>query len=63
MSNNEMFTAKEICPRTWQITYSFTKLGRDKGGMDPVFCYLLEGDTYALVIDTMYGYCNLRAFC
>lgn len=63
MANNELFTAKEICPRTWQITYSFVKWGRDQGGLDPVYCYLLEGDNYALVIDTMYGYGNLRAFC
>ena len=60
MANNELFTATEICPRTWQITYSFVEFGQK---VNPVYCYLLDGDNYALVIDTMYGYGNLRAFC
>ena len=60
MAYNDMFCAKEIAPKTWQITYAFAEFGPK---IDPVYCYLLEGDTYALVIDTMYGYGNLRAFC
>ena len=62
MAYNEMFTAKEIFPRTWQITYAFADFGMYPK-MNPVYCYLLDGDEYALVIDTMYGYGNLRAFC
>lgn len=60
MYNNKLFTATEIFPRTWQITYSFVQFGVKS---NPVFCYLLEGDDYSVVIDTMYGYGNLRKFC
>lgn len=55
MSNVPYFNHKEIGPRTWQIGYNYT----DKGFL---FCYLIEGDDYALVIDTMNGYGNLRAY-
>ncbi|MBQ1468251.1 MAG: MBL fold metallo-hydrolase [Solobacterium sp.] len=60
MAYLDMFKAEKIFPRTWQITYEFAEFGPK---INPVYCYLLEGDTYALVIDTMYGYGNLRAFC
>ncbi len=60
MSEFSMFEAKQIYPRTWQITYSFVQFGEK---INPVFSYLLEGDKYSLVIDTMYGYGNLRKFC
>ncbi len=60
MAYNDMFCAKEIAPKTWQITYTFLEFGPR---VNPVFCYLLEGENYSLVIDTMYGYGNLRAFC
>ena len=52
------FKAREIAPRTWMIEYAFTA---PKGGGP--YAYLLEGDSYALVIDTLLGYGNLRAFC
>ena len=45
-------------PRVWKIQHDFIVESEV-----PVFTYLLEGKDYALVIDTMYGYGNLRAFC
>lgn len=56
MSNVQYFKQKEIAEKTWQIEYAFTD-------REHVYCYLIEGRDYALVIDTMYGYGNLRAFC
>jgi hydroxyacylglutathione hydrolase len=56
MKNARYFTAEEIAPRTWHIRYGFTD-------REHVRCYLIEGRDYALVIDTMNGYGNLRAFC
>lgn len=56
MSKVQYFKSKEIAEKTWQIEYAFT----DK---EQVYCYLIEGRDYALVIDTMYGYGNLREFC
>lgn len=56
MSNVPYFKSKEIAPRTWLIEYAFTP----RGG---VLCYLLEGENYALVIDTMNGQGNLKTFC
>ena len=58
MSKVPYFKAGEIAPRTWMIEYAFTA---PKGGGP--YAYLLEGSDYALVIDTMLGYGNLRAFC
>ena len=58
MSKVPYFKAGEIAPRTWMIEYAFTA---PKGGGP--YAYLLEGNDYALVIDTMLGYGNLRAFC
>ncbi len=56
MSNVPYFKAKEIAHRAWQIEYNFTD-------REHVYCYLVEGSEAALVIDTMYGYGNLKAFC
>ena len=56
MSEVQFFKATEIAQRSWQIEYAFTD-------REHVYCYLLEGDNYALVIDTMYGYGSLKAFC
>ena len=56
MSNVPYFKAEEIAPRTWHIRYAFTD-------REHVRCYLVEGRDYALVIDTMNGFGNLRAFC
>ena len=58
MSKVPFFKAEEIMPRVWKIQYDFIVESEV-----PVFTYLLEGKDYALVIDTMYGYGNLRAFC
>lgn len=56
MSNVPYFKADVIGDRAWQIMYNFT----DK---EHVRCYLIEGQDYALVIDTMNGYGNLHEFC
>lgn len=60
MAELKLFRAELIFPHTWQISYTFPKEG---SGASHVYCYLIEGETYAAVIDTMYGYGNLRAFC
>ena len=56
MSEVKYFKAVEIAKKTWQIEYAFTD-------REHVYCYLLEGNENALLIDTMYGYGSLRAFC
>lgn len=56
MSNVPYFKAREIAPKTWLIEYAFCA----RGG---VYTYLVEGENYALVIDTMYGFGDLKAFC
>ena len=56
MSMVPYFKAKEIAHHAWQIEYNFTD-------REHVYCYLVEGSEAALVIDTMYGYGNLKAFC
>lgn len=58
MSKVPFFKAEEIMPRIWKIEYAFVAAGGA-----PVFAYLIEGRDYALVVDTMYGYGNLKAFC
>ena len=56
MSNVPYFKATEIGQRAWQIEYNFTD-------REHVYCYLVEGSEVALVIDTMYGFGSLKAFC
>ncbi len=56
MSTVPYFKAELIGERAWMIMYAFT----DK---EHVRCYLIEGKDYALVIDTMNGFGNLRTFC
>jgi glyoxylase-like metal-dependent hydrolase (beta-lactamase superfamily II) len=58
MSKVPFFKAEEIMPRVWKIQYDFVSEENT-----PVYAYLMEGRDYALVIDTMLGYGNLRAFC
>ncbi len=58
MSKVTFFEAQKIYEGAWQISYAFN---RREGA--PVYTYLVEGRDYALVIDTMYGYGNLKAFC
>ena len=57
MSQVPFFRAEEIYARAWKISYAFVA-----GGV-PVYSYLVEGRDFALLIDTMLGYGNLRAFC
>ena len=59
MSETSIFKAQEIFPKTYQISYTWAIPGT---GADHVFCYLLEGDRYAVLIDTMYGYGNIRRY-
>ena len=56
MSQVTYFKAAKIAEGSWQIEYAFTD-------REHVFCYLVEGRDCALVIDTMYGYGHLKAFC
>ena len=56
MSEVNYFKATEIAKRSWMIEYAFTD-------REHVYCYLVEGRDYALLIDTMYGYGSLKAFC
>lgn len=56
MENKKYFKTMEIGKRAWLIEYGFTD-------QEHVYAYLIEGENYALVIDTMYGYGNLRALC
>jgi glyoxylase-like metal-dependent hydrolase (beta-lactamase superfamily II) len=50
--NSKFFTTKEIAPRTTAII-----------GLGNELCYLVEGNSKALLIDSLIGVGNLRAFC
>ncbi|MDR1219320.1 MAG: MBL fold metallo-hydrolase [Treponema sp.] len=50
--NSKFFTTKEIAPHTTAII-----------GLGNELCYLVEGNTKALLIDSLLGVGNLRAFC
>jgi glyoxylase-like metal-dependent hydrolase (beta-lactamase superfamily II) len=50
--NSKFFTTKEIAPHTTAII-----------GLGNELCYLVEGKTKALLIDSLLGVGNLRAFC
>ncbi|MDR1030235.1 MAG: MBL fold metallo-hydrolase [Treponema sp.] len=50
--NSKFFTTKEIAPHTTAII-----------GLGNELCYLVEGNTKALLIDSLIGVGNLRAFC
>ncbi len=58
MVQNKFFSAELIAPRTWRITNCF-----DSHARMTTYSYLLEGDSRAMVIDTMFGYGNLKTFC
>jgi glyoxylase-like metal-dependent hydrolase (beta-lactamase superfamily II) len=49
---SKFFTAQEIAPHTTAVI-----------GLGNELCYLIEGKTKALLIDTLIGVGNLRAFC
>jgi glyoxylase-like metal-dependent hydrolase (beta-lactamase superfamily II) len=50
--NSKFFTAREIAPHTTAVI-----------GLGNELCYLVEGNTRALLIDALIGAGNLRAFC
>ena len=56
MSDVKYYKATEIAKGSYMIEYAFTD-------QEHVYCYLVEGEKYALLIDTMYGYGSLKAFC
>ncbi len=50
------FKSELIAEKTWMISNAFLP-------STPALCYLLEGRDYALLIDSIIGLGNLRAFC
>ena len=49
------FCAEEIAEKSWMI--------KNFGGSTPAICYLVEGTDYALLIDSIIGIGNLKAYC
>lgn len=58
MVMNKFFRAEELKPGIWQITNCF-----DSHAQMETFAYLIEGNKRAMLIDTMFGYGNLKTFC
>lgn len=58
MVNSALFCSEQIYPQVWKITNCFN----DHSILD-TFTFLVEGDERALVIDTMFGWGNLKGFC
>jgi glyoxylase-like metal-dependent hydrolase (beta-lactamase superfamily II) len=50
------YKAEEIAEKSWMIQDAHTESSY-------AFCYLVEGDDYALLIDSILGMGNLKAFC
>ena len=50
------FKAEEIAEKSWMITNAFVESSAAQ-------CYLVEGRDYALLIDSIIGLGNLKAFC
>ena len=50
------YKAEEIAEKSWMIQNAHTESSY-------AFCYLVEGDDYALLIDSILGMGNLKAFC
>lgn len=50
------FKAEKIADRSWMITNAFVDHSY-------AICYLVEGDDYALLMDSILGMGNLKAFC
>ena len=50
------YKAEEIAEKSWMIKNAHTESSY-------AFCYLVEGDDYALLIDSILGMGNLKAFC
>ncbi len=55
MAGITYFCAEEIAQKSWMI--------KNVGGSTPAICYLVEGRDYALLIDSIIGIGNLKAFC
>ena len=51
------FASEKIAEGSYKIRYAFTPENA------PLYCYLIEGRDYALLIDTMMGWGNLKAYC
>ena len=51
------FQSESIAEGSWKISYAFM------AEHYPLYCYLIEGRDYALLIDTMMGWGNLKAYC
>ena len=49
------FCSEEIAEKSWMI--------KNVGGSTPAICYLVEGTDYALLIDSIIGIGNLKAYC
>ena len=49
------FCCEEIAEKSWMI--------KNIGGSTPAICYLVEGTDYALLIDSISGIGNLKAYC
>ena len=50
------YKAEEIAEKSWMIQNAHTESSY-------ALCYLVEGDDYALLIDSILGMGNLKAFC
>lgn len=57
MSSISCFKSEEIAEKSWKIENSFF------GSGNQCYCYLVEGQDYAILIDTMLGGGNLPDFC
>ncbi|MBR6185688.1 MAG: MBL fold metallo-hydrolase [Clostridia bacterium] len=51
------FASEKIAEGSYLIRYAFIPKEA------PLYCYLIEGRDYALLIDTMMGWGNLKAYC
>ena len=56
MTEIPFFRSSKIADGTYKINNDFIT------GFD-INCYLVEGEKYALLIDTMLGYGDLNAYC
>ncbi|MBR4224409.1 MAG: hypothetical protein IKR73_06330 [Oscillospiraceae bacterium] len=50
------FKNEKIADRSYMISNAFTP-------STPALCYLITGDDYALLIDTIMGWGDLKAYC
>lgn len=57
MSAETYFKSESIADKTYMISYSFTIKEQ------PMYCYLIEGEERAMLIDTMMGFGDIKAYC